>query len=305
MAPLRPWVVRALSGSYHCGRIAHQTVGCYKMARTTEGTMFVQSFGSGSCGNALLVEHGDASLLVDCGLSPRNLGKALSTRGTRLERLDAILLTHEHDDHVRGLAAARNHRVPLIASEGTALALGLPRSLVQHVLFHEPIVCAGLEIQAIATSHDAAQPCGYSISDGTARVTLLTDLGKTSDACAELMAGSQLIVIEANHDLQMLKSGPYPEHLKRRVLSALGHLSNDDCGAYLVRCLGAGSSSRTIWLAHLSATNNRPSLAVRAVQQKLVSSRFPHRISALPRREIGPTWQPMGLTSVAQLGLFD
>jgi phosphoribosyl 1,2-cyclic phosphodiesterase len=215
------------------------------------------------------------------------------------------MLTHEHDDHVRGLAAARKYRIPLISTSGTARALGVQSALLGNISFHEPIERAGLEIRAIATSHDAAQPCGYSFSDGATRVTLLTDLGATSDDCAELVAASQLIVIEANHDLQMLKSGPYPEHLKRRVLSSVGHLSNDDCGRFLIRCLGTGAASRTIWLAHLSATNNKPALAVRTVQEKLLRSRFPHRISALPRREVGPTWQPSPIPLVAQLGLFD
>jgi phosphoribosyl 1,2-cyclic phosphodiesterase len=267
--------------------------------------MFVQSFGSGSSGNALLIQSGGGSVLIDCGLSPRVLARALGSRNSHLERLDAVLLTHEHDDHVRGLAGVKLAGSPLYATEGTATALGLSRDRCRRLNFGQPVEVSGLTITALQTSHDAAQPCGFSIADGDSRVSVLTDLGETDDGCLDCIADSQLIVIEANHDVNMLRSGPYPEHLKRRVLSARGHLSNADCGAFLSRCVGPSSSPRTIWLAHLSATNNRPAIAVRAVERALTGSRMKHQIVALPRREAGPVWHPAASTSVAQLGMFD
>jgi phosphoribosyl 1,2-cyclic phosphodiesterase len=173
-----------------------------------------------------------------------------------------------------------------------------------HHSFHEPLEIGSLLVQALPTSHDAAEPCGFSISDGDTRVTIMTDLGVTDDACLEIIATSQLILIEANHDVQMLKSGPYPAHLKRRVLSAKGHLSNADCGAFLARALRDATAGRTIWLGHLSATNNRPELAVRTVKSALAEARVPHPVVALPRREAGPVWSPRHAQPTAQLSLF-
>jgi phosphoribosyl 1,2-cyclic phosphodiesterase len=267
--------------------------------------MFVQSFGSGSSGNALLIQSRVGSVLVDCGLSPRVLSRAVAARNLRLSDLDGVLLTHEHDDHVRGLAAVRSAGRPLYATTGTATALGLPLEQCRQLKCGESIEVAGLSISTFATSHDAAESCGYSICDGTTRVSILTDLGEADENCAEFIARSHLIVIEANHDLPMLRSGPYPDHLKRRVLSSRGHLSNADCGKFLSRCLASTTDARTIWLAHLSATNNRPALAVRTVEQALANLRLRHAVVALPRREAGPLWQPGLRTGVAQLSMFD
>lgn len=267
--------------------------------------MFVQSFGSGSSGNALLIQSRGASVLVDCGLSPRVLSRALASRNVALSNIDAVFLTHEHDDHVRGLAAIRSAGRALFATAGTALALGLPHEQCRRVSSGGSIDVADLSVSTFATSHDAAESCGYSITDGTTRVSVLTDLGEVHESCAEFVAGSDLIVIEANHDIPMLRSGPYPEHLKRRVLSGRGHLSNADCGAFLSRCLSSTREPRTIWLAHLSATNNRPVLAVRTVERALANHRHRHRVVALPRREAGPLWQPGPWVGVAQLAMFE
>jgi phosphoribosyl 1,2-cyclic phosphodiesterase len=266
--------------------------------------MFVQSFGSGSSGNALLIRNRSVAVLVDCGLSPRALNRALAIHGTTLSDLDAVFITHEHDDHVRGLVGVRASNVPLIATDGTAQSLGLAADHCQRLTFDQQFAVESLEVRALATSHDATQPCGFSISDGAFRVTILTDLGETSDLYIDLIAESQLIVIEANHDVHMLKSGPYPDHLKRRVLSNRGHLSNDDCGRFLQRCLGKSSTAKTVWLAHLSATNNRPALAVSTVQSRLTGSRNRHVVTALPRRETGPLWQA-SMIPAAQMSLFD
>src|SRR3954468_22383749 len=140
--------------------------------------MYVQSFGSGSCGNALLVQSGPTSVLIDCGISPRVIAKPLASLDLRLGELDAILLTHEHDDHVRGLATASSLGLPLFATQGTSAALGLKARLRRAVSFNEPMQIGTLTIEAIPTSHDASEPCGYSITDGASRMTLLTDLGE-------------------------------------------------------------------------------------------------------------------------------
>jgi phosphoribosyl 1,2-cyclic phosphodiesterase len=267
--------------------------------------MYVQSFCSGSSGNALLVHHDGGAILVDCGLSPRTLTRALAARGLGIADLDAVLITHEHDDHVRGLAALRGHGRSFVATTGTARALGFADEQCRRVACGDAIDVAGLSVVTFGTSHDAAESCGYAISDGKNRVTILTDLGAADDRCAEHVSSADLIVIEANHDVPMLRSGPYPEHLKRRVLSAHGHLSNTDCGALLSGCLSAAPRPRTIWLAHLSATNNRPALAVRTVERALTGLRHRHTVVALPRREAGPLWQSGAHDGIAQLSLFD
>lgn len=267
--------------------------------------MYVQSFGSGSSGNALLIQSDAGSVLVDCGLSPRALGRALATRELRVADLDAVLITHEHDDHVRGLVAVRGAGLPIVSTAGTANVLGLQGEQSRQYACGDAFEIGGLQVTTFDTSHDAAESCGYSISDGRSRVTVLTDLGVAAESSEQYVANAELIVIESNHDVPMLRSGPYPEHLKRRVLSAKGHLSNADCGAFLSRCLASAPRPRTIWLAHLSATNNRPALAVRTVESALAGLRHRHSVVALPRRDPGPVWQPGAATGITQLGLFD
>ncbi|MCC6790913.1 MAG: MBL fold metallo-hydrolase [Thermomicrobiales bacterium] len=233
------------------------------------------------------------------------LSRALAPRGLRLTDLDAVLVTHEHDDHVRGLAALRAVGRPVIATHGTATALGLTGDDGARVSYGDSFEIAGLSATVFGTSHDAAEPCGYSITDGRHRVTVMTDLGAPSETCVDLVGGADLIVIESNHDVPMLRSGPYPAHLKHRVLSARGHLSNADCGAFLARCLDGSGRARTIWLAHLSATNNRPTLAVRTVERALAQHRPQHAVVALPRRDLGPAWEPRVQTGPAQLSMFE
>jgi phosphoribosyl 1,2-cyclic phosphodiesterase len=266
--------------------------------------MLFQSLSSGSSGNAHFLRGGGASILIDCGIGPRVLQKALRIHGAEIRQIDAVLITHEHDDHVRGLDAVRAAGRRFHATRGTATALGLDLECCSHVAFEQPIRIAELEITPLRTSHDAAEPCGYTITDGQARATVLTDLGEIDDGLLEITASSDLIVIEANHDVQMLRSGPYPAHLKRRVASSLGHLSNADCGRFLANALQQQRRSKTIWLAHLSATNNRPELAVRTVESALGSLPVRHRVVALPRREAGPVWRPTDEPFMEQISLF-
>lgn len=265
--------------------------------------MIVQSFASGSSGNALLLTGAGSAVLVDCGLGPRTLGKALLHHKVAVKDLSAVLITHEHDDHVRGLQPLMPHCRTFHATEGTAAALGLPRASRLTAKAFASVPIGAFEVTAIPTSHDAAEPCGFSFFDGMSRVTLLTDFGEPHDGMIDLLFTSDLIVIEANHDLHMLRSGPYPAELKRRVMSARGHLSNADCGALLARALAAAKLPRTIWLAHLSATNNKPELAVRTVKDSLALVVAKHQVVALPRREPGPVWSPQQ-PGAEQLSLF-
>jgi phosphoribosyl 1,2-cyclic phosphodiesterase len=191
---------------------------------------------------------------------------------------------------VRGLDAIRAARCDVLATSGTLTALGLDSSGAHALIPFAETGIGDLTVVALPTSHDAAQPCGYSIADATTRITVLTDLGAVDDHIPQWLAESDLVVIESNHDVHMLRSGPYPPHLKRRVQSRLGHLSNADCAASLAAAFSGSVRGRTVWLAHLSATNNRPDLAVRTVRSALVAGREAHEVVALPRRDSGPVW---------------
>jgi phosphoribosyl 1,2-cyclic phosphodiesterase len=149
-----------------------------------------------------------------------------------------------------------------------------------------------IEVIAIPVSHDAAEPCGFHLRAANNSLTVLTDLGSPSGAAAEAVADSDLVVIEANHDEQMLLHGPYAARLKRRILSNTGHLSNEACGRLLAAALRDASRMPTIWLAHLSETNNRPPRAIETVEMHLAREGLVLGVLALPRHRLGPVWRP-------------
>lgn len=262
----------------------------------------VRSLGSGSSGNALLVDTGDCLLVVDCGIGPRALAQGLRAAGRRFEDLDGVLLTHEHTDHVRSLPTIVARRVPVLATPGTARATRLPITGWQPVRPHATLKLGATEVTPLPVSHDAAEPCGYYLRSHSEAVTILTDLGTAHESLHDYLAASDLIVLEANHDEDMLRYGPYPAHLKRRVLSPTGHLSNAACGSLLVAALPTDGRSRTIWLAHLSTTNNRPELARAAVQAALAKREDQAEVLALPRYGQDIVWRS-GPAAPAQLGL--
>ncbi|MCC6315520.1 MAG: MBL fold metallo-hydrolase, partial [Thermomicrobiales bacterium] len=250
----------------------------------------VRNLGSGSSGNALLVTYGEESLLVDCGVSRRALGTGLAAAGLTIAEISAVVLTHEHGDHIRAARECGATCPPVIATPGTIRAASLAGSMetlpparsMQHGSF---------EITALAVSHDAAEPCGFTILAGGVRATVLTDLGHAPDNLADVAAASDLIVLEANHDEAMLRGGPYPAHLKRRILGHAGHLSNGDCGAFLARALRGNSRLPAIWLAHLSRTNNRPALAQATVEQALARAGLAASITPMQRQGHGQMWR--------------
>jgi len=267
-------------------------------------TIVAQSFGSGSSGNGLLVRAGSTAILIDCGIGPRILSGHLRAHGITPRELSAILITHEHDDHVRGLASLRKIGAPIRCSIGTARALGLSEREHVGVNPGQPFRCGDAEITPIAVSHDAAEPMGYAIGLEGFRICVVTDLGTPNSYLAESIATADLIVFEANHDEHMLRSGPYPAHLKRRVASDSGHLSNRRAGEFLEEALRRDRRRRTIWLAHLSETNNRPDLARSTVASAFGIDADFHDIVALPRRSPGPIWRPVPTEQTVQLGLL-
>lgn len=252
----------------------------------------VRSLGSGSSGNALLIEAGSTSLVVDCGVGPRALAAGLRAADRTIRGLDAVLLTHEHVDHVRSLPRVVKDGVPLIATHGTARAAQAPSASLEPVIPGGEVRVAGATVTAIGVSHDAADPCGYHIRLAEFTVTVVIDLGRREPALLEYLAASDLIVLEANHDEALLRAGPYPAHLKRRVLSPTGHLSNADCGRLLGDALATARRSPTIWLAHLSTTNNRPALARQTVERALAARGLTPPVVPLPRHGHDLVWRP-------------
>ncbi len=252
----------------------------------------VTSLGSGSSGNAILVRSERTTLLVDCGVGVGQLSRGLSAMGLRLDEIDAVLLTHEHVDHVRELRRFANLETAIVSTSGTATAVSTRTRRWFEIHPGKPEPLAEFEVIAVPVSHDAQQPCGYFLRCGNAAVTVLTDLGCGSSAAVQAISESDLVVLEANHDEAMLRSGPYPGHLKRRIASDGGHLSNDSSGELLASALPGATRLPTIWLAHLSETNNRPQLAKRTVQTRLLRAGLQLPIETLPRRGLSATWTP-------------
>lgn len=264
----------------------------------------VMSLGSGSCGNALLLRTPGMTLLVDCGVGVRRLSRALLARGLTPRDIDAVLISHEHSDHVRELPRFEALRTPILSTGGSALAASVDRASWIETRPEQPLAIADVEIVSISVSHDAAEPCGFLIRAAAGSVTVLTDLGCIAGAAAEAVAESSLVVLEANHDEALLRRGPYPAYLQRRILSDSGHLSNHACAELLARALGGPRRLPTVWLAHLSETNNRPSLARQTVQRRLRADGISIEVTPLPRRDVSAVWKPeTARAGVAQLAL--
>ncbi len=263
------------------------------IAPDNDGGMTVHSFGSGSSGNAFLIVTSDGALLVDCGIQSRALQAHLRALRRPLASLDAVLITHEHVDHVRALPAVARSQAPIVATPGTVRACGLPPTVAWIARSGVGMRIGMFEVTPIAVSHDAADPCAYHISHPAGRLVIATDLGVGDPALHDPIRDADLVILEANHDEAMLRSGPYPARLKRRVLSPVGHLSNRACGELLTAALCGRPAPATIWLAHLSATNNRPDLAVGAVRERLAASDLTPDVAALPRAGC-ETWRSTG-----------
>jgi phosphoribosyl 1,2-cyclic phosphodiesterase len=227
--------------------------------------------GSGSTGNATLIEGGGTRLLLDAGLGPRQLRDRLGSAGVDPASVDLVLLSHEHGDHARGATAfVAKWGMPLAGTRGTWQAAGLGAESLPGWTTMEPgatLRRGGLAIRPVAVPHDAAGPVAFVISIGAVSVGHATDLGHLGPDLVGAFRGCQAILLESNYDPAMLRDGPYPWSLKERILGPLGHLSNGDVARYLERALG--SDCRQIVLAHLSQKNNHPELALLAAEEAL------------------------------------
>ncbi len=227
--------------------------------------MEVWILASGSSGNATLVRSGGTSLLIDAGLSALAVRRRLEAAGTRVDAVSALLLTHEHSDHVRGVRVlVKRHPLPVWATAGTWSALELRTGGGGELVSGRPVRFGPLRVHPVATSHDAAEPVALVVEDGDVRVGLCTDTGVMTALLMERLAGCDCLLLEANHDADMLRHGPYPWVLKQRIASRQGHLANHQTAEALHRL--AGPTLQAAVGMHLSAENNTPGEVERALR---------------------------------------
>jgi phosphoribosyl 1,2-cyclic phosphodiesterase len=230
----------------------------------TRKTINVCALASGSKGNSLLIEGPEGALLVDAGLSAREIVKRIHTIGADPSVITGILVTHDHSDHVRGVRVlARRLSIPVYATRGTLEAAGLPDTTsVKHVYSGKEFTEAGFNIHPFSLPHDAVDPVGYVISREGVRIGIATDLGCATALVKRRLTGCNFLFMESNHDEKMLMDGPYPWFLKQRIKGRMGHLSNDASAGILAGLVHNGLEG--VVLAHLSEMNNRPELALGA-----------------------------------------
>ncbi len=254
------------------------------------------SLASGSSGNSIYYQSASTKILIDCGISAKRIKAGLATFDVSANDLTAILITHEHSDHVCGLEVlARHFHLPIYMSAGTyrEWSSRVPTAYTHDVRLIESgdqIQIADVEVQAFATPHDAAEPLGFRVNDGKTSISVFTDLGVVTPELISAVSGSNMVYVESNYDENMLWAGPYPWPLKQRIAGEFGHLSNEDAAAVIAELLALGSEE--FILSHLSAENNMPSLADLTVQQMLLAKNI-HvgkdlRLRLAPRHEPGP-----------------
>ena len=227
------------------------------------------SLGSGSKGNGTLLESADSCLLIDCGFTVKDTERRLARLGRAASDLSAILVTHEHSDHIKGvLPLARKYRIPVYCSHGTAAYGELRASpLWRQLTLGHSLRIADIEIMPVAVPHDAREPCQFVFQRAAKRFGLLTDLGSISALVRQQYADCDALLLECNHDVEMLQAGPYPPTLKQRVGGDWGHLNN----AQAASLLGSACIERLqhVVMAHLSEQNNTPALARAAIAPHL------------------------------------
>lgn len=228
------------------------------------------ALGSGSRGNAWLIESGATRLLIDCGFGPRETARRLARLGMLPGQIDSVAVTHDHSDHVRGAAAcARRYGWRFFMTHGTALVTrpALDRGDLSHLCPGLPVAIGDLEIHPFTVPHDAREPVQFVVSDGRCRLGILTDAGHVTPVMVSALSGCHALVLECNHDRAMLEAGRYPPALKRRIGGRWGHLDNG-AAASLLAAIDCSHLVHVV-AAHLSAENNQPGLARAALASVL------------------------------------
>lgn len=232
------------------------------------------SLSSGSSGNSLLIETNKTRILVDAGFTGKRLEALIKDAGVLPETIDAILVTHEHNDHIKGAGVmSRRFNIPIITNEETWIAMIKKIGPIKdnNILVFKndyDFTLRDLDIHPFSTFHDAANSCGFAINHGKKKISIMTDTGTVNERIKRQLLGSDVVFIESNHDPIMLMNGPYTPALKRRVASTRGHLSNLDC-AYTLEEILSGNGEKVI-LAHLSGENNTAEIAYNTVSDHLI-----------------------------------
>ena len=245
--------------------------------------------GSGSEGNALVVEVGQTRVLLDCGFTLSETVSRLARLGLQADGLDGIVVTHEHGDHISGVARlARKFNIPVWLTHGTLRTqnASFAELSITEISPHLPFAIGDVEVKPYPVPHDAAEPVQYVFSDGTSKLGVLTDTGSSTPHIEATLSGCHALVLECNHDARMLAEGDYHYSLKQRVGGRYGHLNNDDAAALLARL--DNSRLQHIVAAHLSRKNNAAELAVTALSRVLGCA--PQHI-AVASQEQGLDWR--------------
>ncbi|WP_425059104.1 Putative metallo-hydrolase YycJ [Sporomusa carbonis] len=258
--------------------------------------MQIHVLASGSTGNAIFVDMDDTKILIDAGISARRIKQSLDAIGAKIEDIDGVLVTHEHRDHVNGLPTLlKKYRLPAYACPDTWQAMYCRAELPDDCCLSlaDSLDIGKIKVEPFSISHDAADPVGFRLYAGGNKVSIATDLGFVTPTVKGALALSDVLVLESNHDIDMLKNGKYPWPLKKRIMSNRGHLANTDAGWTLARL--ARKAHTHVFLAHLSRENNRPELAETTVADILTNQgcklgqditlhlTYPEQISGLSR----------------------
>lgn len=232
--------------------------------------MIFCSLYSGSSGNSIFVGSEKTKILLDAGLPGKKIDEALKSIDQNPADIDGIFITHEHSDHIKGVGVmSRKYNIPIFANSATWSSMEgsigkIKEENIKVIDKRSTLTIKDIDVKCFNIPHDAISPMGYTIHNNGKQVSVATDFGTFTEEIKENIKDSEVILLESNHDVQMLKFGPYPYNLKRRILSEIGHLSNEDCGKAILDILDLRRKKKII-LGHLSNTNNHPDLAYETV----------------------------------------
>ena len=260
-------------------------------------SMFFRTLASGSKGNCAVLSRGGTHILIDAGTSARRIAAGLKDSGISPEDISAVVITHDHTDHISALPRLINCiNAPIFAPPKSAGAIlrcaPCLEGYIEPMAAGDSITCGEVTFKSFTTPHDASDSVGYVFTDGRVTLSYATDTGEVTETMLEACLGADMAVIEANHDREMLIRGRYPDYLKRRILSPRGHLSNDDSGSFAALLWREGAGK--LLLAHLSEENNTPAKAVTAVLGMFENYELADdccEVYAAPRYEVGEVWE--------------
>ena len=265
--------------------------------------MKMMSVASGSSGNSTYIGSDTTSILLDAGISAKAIERGLLEADVSIRDVDAILVTHEHYDHIKGIGVlSRKYNIPILCTYGTADGIMQCKSLgtfdynlISSFQAGDSFMVGDIQVKTHPISHDAFEPVCYSFEKDGKKVSVATDLGIYDDMIIDFLSESDAMIIEANHDIRMLEAGDYPYYLKKRILGKLGHLSNE-AGGKLIRAL-LNDHLKFVGLGHLSEKNNYPELAYEAVKLELAGNFFFDDVREI-NLSVAPRYNPGDLIEV-------